>query len=167
MHDIEIRLTNLESALRRWKRACVALAGGMIGLVAIGAGLEGKTETADIVRCHQLEIVNANGTVVARIEPLAKHLGGDGGWITCFSSDGKPKIRMGAQVGGDGQLDVMSGPDNTDSAVTLSASPEGGGQITLNGPNQAPYIKIAAAPGKSGQVSITNKSGATIWKAVP
>jgi hypothetical protein len=162
MEDLETRLTNLENGVRRWKRISLAIACGMIGLVVMAAGPAG---TADLVRCQRLEIVNPTGTVVARIEPLAKSLGGDGGWITCFSSDGKPKIRMGAQVGGDGQLDVMSGPDNVDSDVTLSASPEGGGQITLNGPNQAPYVKIAAAPGKSGQMSITNKTGATIWHA--
>jgi hypothetical protein len=136
----------------------------MIGLIAMAAT---PAAPPDVLRCQRLDVVNPAGAVVARVEPLAKSLGGDGGWITCFSSDGKPKIRMGAQVGGDGQLDVMSGPDNTDSDVMLSASPEGGGEITLNGPNQAPYVKINAAPGKSGQMSITNKTGAVIWKAVP
>jgi hypothetical protein len=164
MKTVEDRLAVLERSLSRWKVLSMGLVCGLMGVLACAAG---SASVQDVVRCHQIEVVNGNGAVVTRIETLPKDRGGDGGWITCFSNDGKLKVRLGAQVGGDGQLDVMSGADNVDSDVTLNASPEGGGQITLNGPNQSPYVKIAAPPGRSGQMSISNKTGATIWHAPP
>jgi len=164
MTDIETRLQTLEHGLRQWKRISIALTLAMIGFAAVAAA---PGDVPDVLRCRSLEVVNAKGAVVARLENLPKPLGGDGGWFTCYSNDGKLKLRMGAEVGGDAQLSVMSGTDNTDSYVTVNASPEGGGQITLNGPNQAPYVKLAAPPGQAGKISVSTKTGKAMWHAGP
>jgi hypothetical protein len=162
MVDIEARLQTLERGLQRWKRISIALVIGLIGLAILAAA---PADVPDVVRCRSLEVVNAKGTIVARLEDLPKPLGGDGGWFTCYSNDGKLKLRMGAEVGGDADLTVMSGTDAVDSYVTVNASPEGGGQITLNGPNQAPYVKLAARPGQAGKISISTKTGKDLWHA--
>jgi len=164
MNNIEQRLQNIERGLRKWKRISIGLALGLLGLIALAAA---PGDVPDVLRCRSLEVVNAKGTVVARLEDLPKPLGGDGGWFTCYANDGKLKLRMGAEVGGDAELSVLSGPDSTDSYVTVNASPEGGGQITLNGPNQAPYVKLAAPPGQPGNISISTKTGKAMWHAGP
>jgi hypothetical protein len=164
MLDVEMRLEKLERGMQRWRLVAIALAIGLIGFTFLGAA---PGDVADVLRCRQLEVINAKGAVVARLENLPKPLGGDGGWLTCFSTDGKPKLRMGAQVGGDAQFNVMSGAEASDSCVTISASPEGGGQITLNGPNQAPYVLLAAPPGQAGKITVSTKTGKTMWHAGP
>lgn len=164
MQDIEVRLQTLERGLRRWKLVSVALALGLIGLAVVAAG---PGDVQELVRCRRFEVVNDKGTVIARIENLPRPRGGDGGWFTCYGNDGSLKLRMGAQVGGDAQLSVMSGTENTDSFVTVNTSPEGGGQITLNGPNQAPYVRLAAPPGQPGAISISNPTGKPLWHAGP
>jgi hypothetical protein len=164
MVDIETRLQTLERGLQRWKRLSVALAIGLIGLAILAAA---SADVPDVLRCRSLEVVNAKGAVVARLEDLPKPLGGDGGWFTCYSHDGKLKLRMGAEVGGDSQLTVTSGDTSAYSFVTINASPEGGGQITLNGANQAPYVKLAAPPGQAGKISISTKTGKDLWHAGP
>ena len=162
MVDVEIRLQMLERGLRRWKRVSVVLAFGVVGLLVLAAA---PGEGPAVLRCRVLEVVNDKGNVVTRIENRPKPRGGDGGWVSCYSNDGKLKLQMGALVGGDAQLRIMSGDENTDSYVTVGASPEGGGQITLDGPNQAPDVRIAAAPGQAGTISISDKAGKALWHA--
>lgn len=162
MIDMEMRLQTLECRMRRWKLVSVALGLGLISVAVLAAA---PGETPEVLRCRRLEVVNDKGAVIARIEDLAKPRGGDGGWFTCYGDDGNLKLQMGARVGGDAELRVMSGTENSDSYVTIGASPEGGGQITLNGPNQAPYVKLAAPPGQAGIVSVSGKTGKETWHA--
>lgn len=160
MNDFELRVQRLERGMRRWKVVAIASGLGFIGLAVLAAA---PADVPAVLRCHCLEVVNEKGAVIARLEDLPKPRGGDGGWFTCFGNDGQPKLQMGARVGGDAELRVMSGNQNTDSYVTIGASPEGGGQITLNGPNQAPYVKLAAPPGQAGLVSVSSKTGKEMW----
>lgn len=162
MNDLELRLERLECGMRRWKLIAIT---SSLGFISVGLLAASPAEVPAVLRCRMLEVVNDKGAVIARLEDLSKPRGGDGGWFTCYGNDGQPKLQVGARVGGDAELRVMSGTESTDSYVTIGASPEGGGQITLNGPNQAPYVKLAAPPGQAGVVSVSTKTGKEIWHA--
>ncbi|HSU29476.1 MAG TPA: hypothetical protein VLJ68_13910, partial [Chitinophagaceae bacterium] len=117
MSTIETRLLALEKSNRRYKKivSSLVLVAGLISVMAFTK----KNVIPDLLQARNFEVVNTQGSVVARMTTL------DGsGRISTFNTSGGKMMDMIPNDAGGGALIVYDGKGNMNARITYT---EGGG----------------------------------------
>lgn len=139
MMSFEERFEKLERTVRFWKRC--ALGVGAAALVGVAAGAVTRAPVAELIQAQRIDVVNANGAVVASIGQT-----NEGGVMRIFGADGK--ARLAADATADGSTLIMASANKT---MVYCRSGVQGGLVQVMDPHGKPLLIRDRSPSWSDE----------------